>query len=209
MRDCANSHKDSGNSLFSRQLFDEAIAQYSLALDTAPHQDPCRATFFNNRAACFQSKVILCSAISNCAPHTFTKGDFDKCISDCTDSLKVSYLSVWSSFHLPNCYFLGPRLIPIIWNLCCVERVRLFGAHFYPPPTHSIPGIYEQKGDVIEAFTDFEEALKKHPTNPVRFSNNSSYWYPGKVHACSKRLLEFQGYLRLLAWRVKSRKLKC
>ena len=139
MRDCANSHKDSGNSLFSRQLFDEAIAQYSLALDTAPHQDPCRATFFNNRAACFQSKVILCSAISNCSPHTFTKGDFDKCISDCTDSLKVSYLSVWSSFHLPNCYFLGPRLIPIIWSRCYVEpvcclRCQIFRFNFFCVP---------------------------------------------------------------------------
>ena len=57
MRHCANSHKDTGNSLFSQQLFDEAIAEYSLALDAAPPLDPCRAIFFNNRAACFQSKV--------------------------------------------------------------------------------------------------------------------------------------------------------
>jgi hypothetical protein len=28
--------------------------------------------------------------------------------------------------------------------------------------------LYEQRGDVIEAFSDFEDALKKHPANPVR-----------------------------------------
>ena len=28
--------------------------------------------------------------------------------------------------------------------------------------------MYEQRGDVVEAFADFEDALKKHPTNPVR-----------------------------------------
>jgi hypothetical protein len=59
MLDSANSHKDNGNSLFSKKLFDEAISEYSLAIDCAPPQDPCRAIFFNNRAACFYSKVCL------------------------------------------------------------------------------------------------------------------------------------------------------
>ena len=65
MRDCANAYKDNGNSLFSQQLFDEAIAQYSLALDAAPPQDPCRAVFFNNRAACFYSKASLTAVLMN------------------------------------------------------------------------------------------------------------------------------------------------
>jgi tetratricopeptide (TPR) repeat protein len=65
MRDCANAYKDNGNSLFSQHLFDEAIAQYSLALDAAPPQDPCRAVFFNNRAACFYSKASLTAVLMN------------------------------------------------------------------------------------------------------------------------------------------------
>jgi hypothetical protein len=69
MRDCANSYKDNGNSLFSQQLFDEAVAQYSLALDASPPQDPCRAVFFNNRAACFYSKAKPPAVLMNsCTP---------------------------------------------------------------------------------------------------------------------------------------------
>ena len=65
MRDCANSYKDNGNSLFSQQLFDDAVAQYSLALDAAPPQDLCRAIFFNNRAACFYSKASRPAVLMN------------------------------------------------------------------------------------------------------------------------------------------------
>ncbi len=133
MRDRANSYKDCGNSLFSQKLFDEAIAQYSLALDSAPPQDPGRSTFFNNRAACFQSKASLLSCFSaffHCALLTFAKGDFDQCISDCTDSLKVSLLLKF--FHLYNGCFHGCRLILIIWSLCCVEQVGYFKRRIRP-----------------------------------------------------------------------------
>ena len=162
MRDCANSHKDSGNSLFSRQLFDEAIAQYSLALDTAPHQDPCRATFFNNRAACFQSKVILCSAISNCALLTLTQ----RAIST---SASLTALTVWRfhicQFEVPSIFLTAISLGPD-WSQLSETIVASSGFVFLVPIFIHLQHIRSQ------AYMSKRETSSKHSQTLKKPSRN-------------------------------------
>jgi hypothetical protein len=69
--------------------------------------------------------------------------------------------------------------------------------------------MYEQRGDVVEAFSDFEDALKKHPTNPVRSKRIFFKKYSHEPRVRSKLLLVFQDYLQLQMRRGKNKKQKC
>jgi ankyrin repeat protein len=57
----AEEYKKKGNDHFARRYYDEAIAAYTLAIDT----DPTEALFYSNRSACFMGKRQYKEALSD------------------------------------------------------------------------------------------------------------------------------------------------
>ena len=68
----ARSLKEDGNKYFAAYDYDNAVAMYTEAIETAPEGEKEKAVFYNNRATCY-----------------FKMGKHDEVIKDCTSALKI------------------------------------------------------------------------------------------------------------------------
>jgi len=62
----AGKRKDAGNRHFQKQEYDDAIAEYTAAIDIAPQDYADRAVYLCNRAACFLKKASHEAVIADC-----------------------------------------------------------------------------------------------------------------------------------------------
>ncbi|GMT09223.1 hypothetical protein PFISCL1PPCAC_520, partial [Pristionchus fissidentatus] len=191
MADAAVAEKNLGNEAYKKKDFAEAHVHYDKAIEL----DPTNATFHSNKAAAF-----------------FEEGKVDECIASCERAVEVGrehradYTVIAKAFtragnaelkrsNLKAALNWFQRSLSEYRDPELLKKTKVLEAQIKEEElkAYQSPEIAEQekqkgneffkKGDYPNAMKHYNEAVKRHPDNPILYSNRA---------ACLTKLMEFQ-----------------
>lgn len=132
----AQRYKNEGNALFKRGRYDEAISKYNKAIETCPEEFKTDlATFYQNRAACYENLKKWSSVIADCTKaleynQTYEKAlhrraraeevikDWENCLDD------ITAVCLLQNFQNQNALLMADRVLKELGRQHAADAIK-------------------------------------------------------------------------------------